>query len=119
MKPILLIAVSAFALSACGSKEVATTFADQPFTEAKVIDDPKPPVEVVEKVKPLPLPGQLKKLGDNPKKAEEPADPLTQVDQANAAATREPVKAGYINAIQVYPFSEQGNRMWLIVVADH
>ena len=106
MKPILMLTVCALALSACASKKVASTFADQPFVEAKVIDDPKGPVEVVEKVKTLPLPGQLKKLGDKSKKTEEPADPLIQMDEANAAATREPVKAGYINAIQVYPFSE-------------
>ena len=28
-----------------------------------------------------------------------------RVDEANLAATKEPVKAGYVNAIQVYPYS--------------
>lgn len=106
MKPLLMLSICALALSACGSKEVASTFADPPFVEAKVIDDPKGPVQIVEKVKTLPLPGQLKKLDAKVKTSEDGGDPLTNVDEANAAATREPAKAGYINAIQVYPFSE-------------
>jgi type IV secretion system protein VirB9 len=100
-----LIAVSLLALSACASKEVAGTFADDPFIEAKVIGDPPPQVKVVEKVKPLPLPGQLKKLDVKTKTQEEFDDPLMRVDAATEKAKLEPTKAGYINAVQVYPFS--------------
>jgi type IV secretion system protein TrbG len=101
----LILTVSLVALSACTNKATMDTFADEPFIEAKVIDEPAPPVQIVEKVKPLPLPGQLKKLGGKSKAAAEVDDPLARVDEANLAATKEPVKAGYINAIQVYPFS--------------
>jgi type IV secretion system protein TrbG len=101
----LILTVSLVALSACTSKTAMNTFADEPFIEAKVIDEPPPPVQIVEKVKPLPLPGQMKKLGGKSKAIAEIDDPLQRVDEANAAATKEPVKAGYINAIQVYPFS--------------
>jgi type IV secretion system protein TrbG len=101
----LILTVSLIALSACANKATMDTFADEPFIEAKVIDEPAPPVQIVEKVKPLPLPGQLKKLGGKSKAVEEISDPLARVDEANAAATKEPVKADYINAIQVYPFS--------------
>jgi type IV secretion system protein TrbG len=102
----LLLTVSLVALSACASKATMNTFADEPFVEAKVIDEPNAPVEIVETVKPLPLPGQLKKLPGKGKKAiEEIDDPLMRVDEANFAATKEPVKAGYVNAIQVYPYS--------------
>lgn len=102
----LLLTVSLVALSACTSKATMTTFADEPFVEAKVIDEPDAPVQIVETVKTLPLPGQLKKLpGKSKKGVEELDDPLIRVDEANLAATKEPVKAGYINAIQVYPFS--------------
>jgi type IV secretion system protein TrbG len=101
----LIFTVSLVALSACTNKATTDTFADEPFIEAKVIDEPAPPMQIVEKVKPLPLPGQLKKLGGKSKAVEEISDPLARVDEANAAATKEPVKAGYINAIQVYPFS--------------
>ncbi len=101
----LIFTVSLFALSACANKASMDNFADDPFIEAKVIDEPAPPVQIVEKVKPLPLPGQLKKLGPKSKSVKEIDDPLMRVDEANLAATKEPVKAGYINAIQVYPFS--------------
>lgn len=93
-------------LGGCATKQTLATFADEPFVEAKVIPEPPKPVEVVEDVKPLPLPGQLKKLPGKGKKAEEGGDPLSRVDQANLAATKEPVKQGYVNAIQVYPFSQ-------------
>jgi type IV secretion system protein TrbG len=105
----LLVTVSMLTLSivvtGCASKVAMNTFADEPFVEAKVIAEPTPPVQIVETVKPLPLPGQLKKLGAKSKAVAENDDPLARVDEANAAATREPVKAGYINAIQVYPYS--------------
>jgi type IV secretion system protein TrbG len=105
----LLLSVSLLALSTvlagCASKVAMNTFADEPFVEAKVIAEPTLPVQIVETVKPLPLPGQLKKLGAKSKAVAEIDDPLMRVDEANAAATREPVKAGYINAIQVYPYS--------------
>jgi type IV secretion system protein TrbG len=103
----LLLTVSLLALSACANKANLTTFADDPYFEAKVIEEPEAPVKVVEKVKPLPLPGQLKKLPGKAKSKdiEEFDDPRMNVDEANLAATKEPVKAGYVNAIQIYPYS--------------
>ena len=56
--------------------------------------------------KPLPLPGQLKPLPGRKTAPPEPADPHVRVDQANAAARVQPTRAGYINAMQVYPFSD-------------
>jgi type IV secretion system protein VirB9 len=63
------------------------------------------PIKVVELPKPLPLPGQLKPL---PKKHAPPEakDPRQRVDQANTAARVQPTRSGYLNAIQVYPFTE-------------
>jgi len=105
-----IVTVSLVALSACANQASLSSFADDPtkdsFIEAKVIADPAPPVQIVETVKPLPLPGQLKKLGAKGQAIKEVDDPLARVDQANAAATKEPVKSGYVNAIQVYPFSQ-------------
>ena len=60
--------------------------------------------EVVELPKPLPLPGQLKRLPRG-KAPPEPADPTARVNLANAAARVQPVRDGFINAVQVYPFS--------------
>jgi len=105
MRKILLLS-TALTLAACGSKEIATTFADNDFKEAVVVPDPPKEVQVVEVPKPLPLPGQLKKVGGKAKAAEEFEDPLMRVDEANNAAKLEPKKAGYINAIQVYPFTQ-------------
>jgi len=106
MRMILLIS-TALTLAACGSKEVASTFADNDLKEAVVVPDPPKEVQVVELPKPLPLPGQLKKVGGKAKAAEDEFDdPLMRVDEANNAAKLEPKKAGYINAIQVYPFTQ-------------
>ena len=56
---------------------------------------------------PLPLPGQLKPLpGGRRTTPPEATDPRARVDQANAAARVQPTRAGYINAVQAYPFSD-------------
>jgi type IV secretory pathway VirB9-like protein len=65
--------------------------------------EPPKPVQVVELPKPLPLPGQLKPLPGVRSKPE-PRDPRQRVDLANAAARIQPVRSGYLNAMQVYPF---------------
>lgn len=62
------------------------------------------PVKIVSIPKPLPLPGQLKPVSDR-KTPEETGEPTQRVNQANAAARIEPVKDGFINAVQVYPYS--------------
>ena len=54
---------------------------------------------------PLPLPGQLKPLPAG-KPAPEPKDPAVRVATANEAARVQPTRDGYINAVQVYPFTE-------------
>ena len=36
----------------------------------------------------------------------EPGDPTVRVNRANAAARMQPVRDGFINAVQVYPFAE-------------
>ena len=71
---------------------------------AKLAADPPAPIKIVELPKPLPLPGQLKPL-DGGKPAPEVADPAIRVNQANAAARVQPVRNGFINAVQVYPYS--------------
>lgn len=68
--------------------------------------DPPKPVQIVELPKPLPLPGQLKPLPGKSKLAPEADDPHVRVDRANGAARVQPTRAGYLNAIQVYPFSD-------------
>ncbi len=107
MRMILLLS-TALTLSACAGKETASTFADEDLKEAVIVPDPPKEVKVVELPKPLPLPGQLKKVDSKKAKPgeDEFEDPRMRVDEANAAAKLEPKKSGYINAIQVYPFTQ-------------
>src|SRR5437660_8495230 len=69
--------------------------------------DPPKPVQIVELPKPLPLPGQLKPLPGAKTAPADPADPYARVEQANGAARVQPTRAGYINAMQVYPYSDR------------
>lgn len=70
--------------------------------------EPPAPVEVVAIPEPLPLPGQLKPLPDTEeaKPAPEPADETVRVSRANAEARVAPTREGYVNAIQVWPYSD-------------
>jgi len=61
---------------------------------------------VVELAKPLPLPDQLKPVPGARTAPPEAADPRVRVAKANGAARIQPTAAGYINAVQVYPFSD-------------
>jgi len=79
---------------------------DEPV-KAEPLPEPPKPVAVVEVPKPLPLPGQMKPLpATDAKPAPEAADARTRVEQANAEASVAPTREGYINAIQVWPFSD-------------
>jgi type IV secretion system protein VirB9 len=101
---LLLTSVS---LGACATKwkPPEISYDDTP-KQAVLQPDPPKPVQIVELPKPLPLPGQLKPLPGTAKALPESADPHARVDQANGAARVQPTRAGYLNAIQVYPFSE-------------
>jgi len=99
----LLTSVS---LAACSStwKPPEIKYDDTP-RQAVLQADPPKPVKIVEVAKPLPLPGQLKPL-PGPKAPPDPANPQVRVEEANGAARVQPTRAGYINAMQVYPYSD-------------
>jgi type IV secretion system protein TrbG len=67
-------------------------------------ETPKP-VEIVEVPKPLPLPGQLKAVPSKGTKGEKIA-PQQAILSANQAARIEPTRNGYVNAMQIYPWTE-------------
>lgn len=71
---------------------------------AKLTAEPPAPVTVVPLPEPLPLPGQLKPItaGTTPAQSR---NPLLRVNQADAAARVQPDRNGFINAVQVYPYS--------------
>src|SRR5271165_1154646 len=101
--PALLLCASA--LAGCAQLQKPPEIAlDDVEAEAQLQTDPPGPVRIVELPKPLPLPGQLKRLPSG-KAPPEPADPTARVNLANAAARVQPVRDGFINAVQVYPFS--------------
>jgi type IV secretion system protein VirB9 len=104
--PVLL--VSGFALGGCSSFKPPEITYDDPakMQQATLQQDPPKPVQVVALPQPLPLPGQLRPLPRDRTAPPEAGDPRVRVDQANEAARIQPTRAGYINAVQVYPFSD-------------
>ncbi|HFQ8552522.1 TPA: P-type conjugative transfer protein TrbG, partial [Pseudomonas aeruginosa] len=69
---------------------------------------PPAPVEVVAVPEVLPMPAQLKPLpeAEDAKPTPEPADEKVRVSRANAEARVAPTREGYVNAIQVWPFTD-------------
>jgi type IV secretion system protein VirB9 len=63
------------------------------------------PIEIVAIPTSLPLPGQLKAIPPIERRAKE-VDPKARVVAANAAARVQPVRDGFLNAIQQYPWTE-------------
>jgi hypothetical protein len=100
--PVLMIGVAA--LAGCAQKLIPPDISYDDMKPAVLAGDPPAPVEIVELPKLLPLPGQLKPVpgGRAPPEAK---DPTQRITQANAAARVQPVRNGFINAVQVYPFS--------------
>ncbi|PVM84440.1 P-type conjugative transfer protein TrbG [Caulobacter radicis] len=102
--PILLACAGTLAACANGKvppPPIAYDAAD--FRPAQIAAEPPKPVEIVEVPKPLPLPGQLLPA---PSTRPQTEPPPARVEAANRAAMREPSTAGYINAVQVYPWAE-------------
>ena len=105
--PLATLLLASASLGACSTayKPPVISYDETPH-QAVLAPDPPKPVQIVELPKPLPLPGQLKPLPGGKSAPPEPADPHARVDQANGAARIQPTRAGYINAIQVYPWSD-------------
>ena len=103
------VLLSATALAGCATssaKPPAIAWNDPP-REIAATPAAEPPraVEVVTIPEPLPLPGQLKPLAAGAA-ISEPADPRRRVGAANAAARVQPVRDGFLNAIQQYPWTD-------------
>jgi type IV secretion system protein VirB9 len=96
--------LAATALAGCAKKYIPPEIDYDDAAPAVKLADPVAPVKVVEVAKPLPLPGQLKPIEEGKKKPE-PSDPKARIAAANEAARMQPVREGFINAVQVYPFA--------------
>ena len=105
MTRTILLCASTLALAACAGKTPppAISYDAADFRPAAIEAEPPRPVEIVEQPVPLPLPGQLQ---PPPSVKGETRAPTARIEAANRAATREPSSAGYINAVQVYPWTE-------------
>ena len=103
---IIVQSVSALALAACASKAPppAISYDSASFQQAMVEAEPPKAIEIVTIPTPLPLPGQLQPPPSEISASAQP--PADRVDAANSAALLEPSTHGYINAIQVYPYTE-------------
>jgi type IV secretion system protein VirB9 len=101
--PILMLATSA--LAGCATNTPPPEISYDAAAPAVQTIDPPPPVTVVEIPRPLPLPGQMQRVEPS-RSTPEPTDPTARVNQANAAARIQPVRNGFINSMQVYPFTQ-------------
>jgi len=96
--------ISASALAGCATTQRPPEISYDDAAPATLQADPPATVQVVELPRPLPLPGQMKPVEPS-RRTPEPTDPAARVNQANAAARVQPVRDGFINAMQVYPFT--------------
>ncbi|MEM8759722.1 MAG: P-type conjugative transfer protein TrbG [Pseudomonadota bacterium] len=103
VKQSVSILIATSVLAGCATNRPPEIAYDDPI-EATLLPELPRPVEIVERPEPLPLPGQLMRVDadDRPAEAQEPTD---RIDNANAAARMEPVRDGFINAVQLYPYS--------------
>jgi len=103
-----MLGLASLTLAACSTTLAAPRVASDAVGIPAVLEkEPKKPVKVIAIPRVLPMPGQLKPISGkkDPEEKSEPTEPTQRINQANAAARVEPVKDGFINAVQVYPFS--------------
>lgn len=107
MRKALVLASSGL-IAACAQRELPPriSYDSEDFAPAAIAAEPPRPVEIVTVPEPLPLPGQLRPVPEAPTRFEEDhRPPEERVVAANAAASVEPTERGYVNAIQVYPYT--------------
>jgi type IV secretion system protein VirB9 len=104
--PVATLLLASVSLGACSTWKPPEISYDDTPRQAVLEPNPPKPVQVVELPRLLPLPGQLKPRPKGKTAPPELADPRMRVEQANGAARVQPTRAGYINAVQVYPFSD-------------
>ncbi|AYN20100.1 P-type conjugative transfer protein TrbG [Alcaligenes aquatilis] len=105
---IIVSLLAVLALAGCASRGAPPPVIalDEPPVPAEAVPvAPPAPVNVVAIPEPLPLPGQLKAIEDRSIKPE-PVSPATRIAQANREARMAPRRDGFINAIQVWPYSD-------------
>ncbi len=107
--PAVTLSAIVLALAGCATQGAPAPriSLDEPV-QAQPLPEPPKPIAVVEVPQVLPMPAQMKPLpgAANNQTSPEPADEKRGVTQANREARMPPTREGYINAIQVWPYSE-------------
>ncbi|MCW3148624.1 P-type conjugative transfer protein TrbG [Stutzerimonas stutzeri] len=107
--PAVTLSAIVLALAGCATqgKPAPRISLNEPV-QAQPLPEPPKPIAVVEVPQVLPMPAQMKPLpgAANNQTSPEPADEKRRVTQANREARMPPTREGYINAIQVWPYSE-------------
>lgn len=105
MKHLILSASALTLISACATTQLEP-LEESDFIAATAIieDEPARPVEIVETTVALPLPGQMKQITSNADARN--VSPRQAVYEGRKSALIEPSVDGYVNAIQVYPYTE-------------
>ncbi|MHC5307802.1 P-type conjugative transfer protein TrbG [Bartonella sp. LJL80] len=99
--PIMIGLLLTTALAGC-AKNLPPEISYDNVMPAALVPEAPSPVRVVETARPLPLPGQLKPVSNAAKDNKKPTE---RIANANKAARMEPVKDGFINAMQIYPYT--------------
>lgn len=106
---LVLSLALAVTLAGCASQGVPPPVIplDDPVM-AQPMPEPPQPVEVVTVPQVLPMPAQMKPLPELQDKplAPESTDERLRVSRANAEARVAPTREGYVNAIQVWPYTD-------------
>lgn len=102
----MLTLSTALVLAGCATYKPPRISYDNAPQPAVLLPNPPAPVNIVQIPTPLPLPDQLKPLPAGQTAPAVSSNPTAQVAAANAAARIQPTSDGYVNAIQVYPFTD-------------
>ncbi|KCZ48498.1 P-type conjugative transfer protein TrbG [Hyphomonas sp. CY54-11-8] len=94
------------ALTGCASYPVEQVSDDDYFEAIEVVEEAALPVEIVETVTPLPLPGQMKETPTPRVSPTSSSSPTDAIREGRIKAQVEPSIDGYMNAVQVYPYTE-------------
>lgn len=105
IRNIFITSSTLFIVSACATPQLKP-IEFQDFAPAIVVEEEKTtPVEIVKTAVPLPLPGQMKKIDiDAPSKKK--VSPEQAIKKGRQHALIEPSIDGYVNAIQIYPYTQ-------------
>jgi type IV secretion system protein VirB9 len=106
MRTLSILLLTSVSLGACSTWTPPEIKYDDKPQAAVLQSDPPKPVQVIEVPRLLPLPGQLKPLPGHGPTVHEAVIPQQRVAAANNAARIQPTRAAYINAVQIYPFSD-------------